>query len=167
MKLGEIARVARGVVTGNSKLFIMTRSEAAERHLERFVKPVLGGTSAFPKDGKPVVHDNPDRKVVLIANAREVAEFPALRAYLGENAPRLAAVRIAPIAATYVGIPKFVANPDGLVITNALYTVTPRQTMSAKEIVALVERLNGAMKIFPKPRVAERFTPRTLESLDI
>lgn len=167
MKLGEIARVARGVVTGNSKLYIMTRSEATQRQLDRFVKPVIGGAAAFPKDGKPIVRDVPDRKVLLIASVREVAEFPALRAYLGDNSPRLATVRIAPIAATYVGVPRFVTNPDGLVITNSLYTVTPRQTMTTKEVLALVERLNAAMEKLPKQRFAERYSPRTLEALEI
>lgn len=167
MKLGEIVRVARGVVTGNSKLFIMTRSEASERKLDRFVRPVLGGSSAFPKDGKPIVHDSPERKVVLIAGAHEISEFPALRSYLGDNAPRLATVRIAPIAVTYVGAPRFVANPDGLVITNALYTVTPRQSMSPKEILTLVERLNAGMKKLPQQRFAERYTPRSLEAIEI
>jgi hypothetical protein len=167
VKLGEIARVARGVVTGNRALYIMTREEAKERGLERFVKPVLGGSGAFPKSGKPVVRDIPTRQVLLVASTRDVAEFPTLRDYLGDVSPKVATVRIAPIAATYVGVPRFVANPDGMVITNSLYTVTPREEMSAKEIVVLVERLNAATARLPTPSSAARYTPRTLESLEI
>jgi hypothetical protein len=167
MKLGEIARVARGIVTGNRKLYIMTREEAKERDVEQFVKPVLGGSTAFPKTGKPVVRDSPDRHVLLVTSARDVNEFPALRAYLGDVAPKVASVRIAPIAATYVGVPRFVANPDGLVITNSLYTVTPRKKMTAKEIVALVEQLNAAMSKLPRALFGGRYTPRTLEAIEI
>ena len=167
MKLGEIARVARGVVTGNRALYIMTREEAKERGLERFVKPVLGGLTLFPKEGKPVVRDSPERKVVLVVSARDVEDFPVLRAYLNGASPKLATVRPAPIAASYVGTPRFVANPDGLVITNSLYGVTPRQDMNAKDIVAFVERLNAATAKMPKQRFAQRYTPRELEAIPI
>lgn len=167
MKLGEIARVARGVVTGNRALYIMTRERAIERGLERFVKPALGGSTAFPKDGKPIVRDGPARQVLLVASARDVAAFSALRKYLGDVSPKVATARIAPIAAAYVGVPRFVANPDGMVITNSLFTVTPRQEMNAKEILALVERLNAAMLRLPTPMFAARYTPRTLEALEL
>ena len=167
MKLGEIARVARGIVTGNRSLYIMTRAEAKERGLEQFVKPVLGGATAFPKSGKPVVRDSPDRLVLVIATTRDVDDFPALRAHFGETSPKVASVRVAPIAATYVGVPRFVSNPDGLVITNSLYTVTPRKSMNQKDIAALVDRLNVAMARLPKKGYAGRYTPKSLEALEI
>lgn len=167
MKLGEIARVARGCVTGNRALFIMSRAEAQERGLERFVKPVLGGSAAFPKTGKPVVHDSPERKVLLIATKRDVEQFSALRAYLGDVQPKLASVKAAPIAATYVGTPRFVSNPDGLVITNSLYTVWPRENLAPKDILAFVEQLNAAMGKLPTTRFASRYTPRELEALPV
>jgi hypothetical protein len=167
MKLGEIARVARGVVTGNRSLFILSRADARTLGLESFAKPVLASTRDFPKDGQAVVRDNPEREVVIIATRRDVEEHAALRAYLGQTAPKIGTFRPAPIAATYVGVPRFVANPDGLVITNALYTVTPRQSMTAEEILALVDQLNAAMSKRAKPRLAERFTPRELEGVGI
>ncbi len=145
----------------------MTREEAQERGLESFVKPVLGGSTAFPKNGKPVVRDAPTRKVLLIASARDAQEYPALRAYLGEIAPKVATVRVAPIAATYVGAPRFVANPDGLVVTNSLFTVTPRQSMTAEDILTLVERLNAAAARLSSSQFAGRYSPRTLEALEI
>lgn len=167
MKLGELARVARGVVTGNRSLFIMSRAQARERGIEAFAKPILGGSREFPKEGKAVVHDAADREVVIIATRRDVEQDANLRAYLGEVPPKLASVRPAPIAASYVGTPRFVANPDALVITNSLYTLTPRKDMSPKEILALVERLNAAMARRPKTRFADRFTPRELEQIEI
>lgn len=168
MKLGEIARVARGVVTGNRKLFVITREEAKNRGIERFCSPVLGGTMmTIPKDGKAVVRDSPDRHVIIIATQRDVEEFAPLREYLAGVKPRVATPRTAPIASTYTGVIRFVANPDGLVITNSLYTVKPRQPMTPKEIVALVERLNAASARIPKSRYSMRYTPRSLEQIEI
>ena len=69
---------------------------------------------------------------------------------------------------TYVGTPRFAANPDGLVVTNSFYTVTPRQPLTAKEVAALVERLNAAaVKSVRKGQYAERRTPRQMETLEV
>lgn len=167
MKLGDIAHVDRGISTGNRKLFIMTRADAKARGFEQFVRPVLNSARDFPKTGPAVVHDSPGREVVLLASARDVEQHPALRKYLGAVLPRVAIARPAPIAATYTGVPRFVANPDGLVITNSLYRLTPRQSMSGEEIQNLVDRLNAAMAKRPASRFAERWTPRQMEALDI
>lgn len=167
MKLGEIAHVDRGISTGNSALFIMTRARAHEYGLENFVRPVLNSVRDFPKSKPAVVHDHPDREVVLIASARDCAQHAALRAYLRGAVPRVAIVRTSPIAASYTGVPRFVENPDGLVITNSLYRVTPRPPMNKDEIHALVERLNTAMERRERARYAERWTPRQMESLEI
>ena len=167
MKLGEIARVSRGVATGNRALFVMTREQAKGRGIEAFVKPLLGGATGFPKEGRPVARDHPDREVIIVASRRDVEDNKALKAYLGDVQPRFASVRPAPIAVTYVGVPRFIANPDGLVITNSLFAVNPRQQMSPKEVLALVERLNAATGKWPKPRFAERYSPRQLEGAEV
>ena len=167
MILGDIARVTRGVVTGNAAMFIMSRERARDLGIERFTKPVIAGARAIPDTSPPIIRNSPSTSVVLLASRRDVEEHAELHAYLGSVAPRLASVRISPIAASYVGVPRFVANPDGLVITNALYAVTPRQEMSPKDILALVERLNDAMKKLPRTIYATRRTPRELESVKI
>jgi hypothetical protein len=167
MKLGEVIRVARGVVTGNATLFIMTRAEAQRRGIETFVRPILAGKREFPETGPSIVRDSPGRKVMLVASRRDVEQNANLAVYLAGVEPRLSAVRPAPMAVTYVGQPRFVANPDGLLITNALYTATPRQNMTPKEILDLVEQLNLAITSRAKPGPAKRFSPRTLEELMI
>lgn len=167
MKLGEVAHVDRGISTGNRKVFVMTRAEAHARGLEQFVRPVLNSARDFPKTGRAVVHDGPGREVVLLASARDVEQHPALKKYLGDVVPRVAIARSAPIAATYTGVPRFVENPDDLVVTNSLYRVTPRQPMSKGEVQTLVERLNAAMAKRPSSRFAERWTPRQMEALEI
>jgi hypothetical protein len=167
MKLGDVIRIARGVVTGNAALFIMTRAEAQRRDIEAFVKPILAGKREFPETGPSIVRDSPGRKVVLVASKRDVEQNANLAVYLAGVEPRLSAVRPAPMAVTYVGQPRFVANPDGLLITNALYTATPRQNMTPKEILDLVEHLNRAMTSQARPGFARRFSPRELEAVTI
>ncbi len=167
MKLGEVARVARGVVTGNHGLFIMSRERARELGIEVFAKPILSGTRDLPKSGAPIARDGDERSVMLVASRRDVEQHEKLRAYLNGVEPRVASVRIAPIAATYVGTPRFVCNPDGLVITNALYTVTPRQKLNDKEIFEFVRRLNTATEKWPRTRYSQRLTPRQFETVEI
>lgn len=167
MKLGEIAHVDRGISTGNRKLFVMARSEAQARSLEQFVRPVLNSSRDFPKSGRAVVRDNPGREVVLLASVHDVEKHTALRDYLGNTVPRIATARTAPIVATYTGSPRFAENPDGLVVTNSLYRVTPRQPMSTLEIQELVKRLNAAMSRRPASLTGERWTPRQMEDLEI
>lgn len=168
MKLGQLVRIARGVVTGNSALFVMTRAQAKERGIEAFVKPILAGKREFPTSGPAVVHNNKDRSVMLVASKRDVEQHPKLQAYLGEVTPKLATVRPSPIAVNYVGHPHFVANPDGLLITNALFTATPLQNMGPEDVLKLVDRLNHAMAARAKgSKFAERFTPRGLEQLEV
>ncbi|MGH7660295.1 MAG: hypothetical protein ACRENA_05165 [Vulcanimicrobiaceae bacterium] len=167
MKLGDIANVGRGISTGNRALFIMTRRQARDHELENFVRPVLNSVRDFPKSGRAVVHDHPDRQVVLIVSARDCEQYTAVRTYLRDVVPRVSIVRTSPIAASYTGIPRFVENPDGLVITNSLYRVTPRHSMSTEQIRDLVARLNAAMGRRSPAQRAERWTPRQMESLEI
>jgi len=93
-RLGEVARVSRGVVTGNSALFIMTRDQAKGRGIEAFTKPVLGGSRAFPKNGPPVIRDNLMNDVVIVASRRDVDDYPKLKDYLGDAASPASTPRI-------------------------------------------------------------------------
>lgn len=104
---------------------------------------------------------------MTVASRRDVEQHAGLRAYLAGVEPRVANARSAPIAATYVGTPRFVFNPDGLVITNSLYTVTPRQKLSDRETLELVDRLNRAAEQWPRTRFLQRLSPRQFEAVDI
>jgi hypothetical protein len=167
MKLGQLVRVARGVVTGNAALFVITRAQAKEHGIEAFVKPILAGKREFPTSDPAVIRNSSDRMVMVIASQRDLEQNPELRAYLRDVRPKLATARPAPIAVNYVGRPRFIANPDGLLITNALYTATPLQNLTSAEILKLVERLNRAMEALPKTRFVTRFSPREMEQIEI
>ena len=143
----------------------MTRAQAGERGLEAFVRPVIASARDLPRADAPIVRDSQNKLVVLIASKRDVEAHQHLREYLGSRVPRIAAVNPPPIATTYVGVPYFVANPDGLVVTNSLYCVRPRQILSNSEVLSLVARLNSAAaKLTKKPGL--RYSPRSLEGLD-
>lgn len=167
MRLGEIARVARGVVTGDAAHFIVSRAEAKRLGIESFTRPVLRSARETAKDRPAVVYDAPDREVIIIAAKRDIDQNPKLKEYLGEMRPRVANVRPSPIAVTYVGVPRFVANPDGLIVTNALFTVTPRKNMTSEDIVALVQRLNDAVSRFDSSGKGKRRSPREIEDIEI
>jgi len=165
MKLGEVARVSRGLVTGNSKLFVMSREKARRRGLDRFVRPVIAGAREIRATTE--VRDSSDRLVVLLATPRDVETYPALRDYLGDTIPRIGTSGTAPIVATYVGVPHFAANPDGLVVLNSLYRVNPRTTLSPGEIGDLVAKLNVAAAKWPTSRLTSRRSPAEFEALEL
>ena len=170
LRLGEIARVSRGLSTGNALLYIMTREKAKTHKLLSFVRPIITSAREFPITGPAIVQDNPKVKVILLTNTNEINANPALQNYLGTAPPcRLSSssTDAAPILATYVGIPRFVANPDSLLVNNSLYKVKPFKEMDPEEIRLLVDSLNLAVANLPKQRYAERWTPTQVESLVI
>lgn len=166
MRLGDLARVSRGIATGSRKLYVMTRAEAKERNLERFVRPALVSARELPRWGDPVIRDTSTLNVVLLASKRDIEEYPTLSEYLGDSIPRIASVHASPVISTYTGVPYFVANPDGLIVTNALYCVRPRQSLGDSEIFDLVLRLNDAAAKLPRTTGA-RYSPRALEKLNL
>lgn len=167
MKLGDVATVSRGITTGNRKLFVMTRPEARSRGLEKYVRPIVHSARELSQRGNAVVTDHPERLVVVIASVRDYEQDTALRKYLGDEPPRVRSGGSAPIAATYVGTPRFAENPDDLVVMNSLYRISPRQPMTREQIQKLVERLNHATSKLAQRRFAERWTPRQMEALEI
>lgn len=165
MKLGELVRVNRGVATGNAGLFVMSRKLATERHIEAFVRPVISGASEVK--AADVIHDHPDRSVVLLATPRDVEAHPALGAYLNGTIPRVGSTGPSPIVATYVGVPHFAANPDELVVLNNLFRVTPRVALRPKELFELVARLNHAARAWKTNVHTNRWTPSEFHVLDV
>jgi hypothetical protein len=165
MKLGEIARVSRGLVTGNTSLFVMTREQAAQHGIDRFVRPVING--AREVKASAVLRDRPDRLVVLLATPGDLETYPELRIYLGGTVPRIGTAAASPIVATYVGMPHFAANPDELVVLNSLYRVTPRRSLSSKETSDLVHRLNAAARGWQSEGGTGRRSPAEFQALEI
>ncbi len=168
MTLGDVARVHRGAVTGGNRYFVMSRREAEERGLAKYVRPVLASADeVFKSDG--VLMASSAEKVVL-APPRSVdlnlEDSEPLRRYLHEGerlgVPSgyvcshrnpwwfIAFKEPPPIVATYMARqqPMFAANPDGVLILNVLHGVYPRQRLSSLEVRKLVSALNSSRETF-------------------
>lgn len=167
MKLGDIARVSRGIVTGDRKTFVMTRDEARARGVENFVHPIIDGARDMPSAEHAVIVNTTSRLVVLLATPNDVATTPALKEYLREKLPKVSSFKPSPIVATYVGPPRFAENPENLVVLNSLYCVRPKRQLSAKELAELVRRLNAASARLPANRFASRRSPSDFNALEI
>lgn len=188
--LGSLFRVHRGVATGANGYFLMTKAEARARGLERWVRPAItSAAEILESDG--VVHDSPERKVVLDLPADlDRAAEPAVDAYLasGEAAGidqrylcahrrlwwRLGLGAPAPIVVSYMArqAPLFALNPDGLALINIGHGLYPRAPMSEHESADLVRELNGRRDQFAGAGRTyhgglEKFEPREVESLSI
>ncbi len=167
MKLGEIAHVSRGIVTGDRKVFVMTRDDAKERGIEAFVHPIVDGAREIPNSAHPVISSNSSRLVVLLATPNDVATIPALKAYLGDRTPKVSSFKPSPIVVTYVGAPRFAENPENLVVLNSLYCVRPKKQLTPKELTELVQRLNTMSARLPVDRLASRRSPSDFDAFDI
>jgi hypothetical protein len=167
MKLGEIAHISRGIVTGDRKVFVMTRDEAATRGIEAFVYPIIDGAREIPDAEQPSLSDNPSRLVVLLATRTDVEATPALKAYLDEKRPKVASFKPSPIVVTYVGTPRFAGNLENLVVLNSLYCVRPKKQLTAKQIMELVRNLNAVCARLTVSRFAQRRSPSDFNALEI
>lgn len=193
VRLGEIARVHRGIVTGANKFWVRKPEDA-----EGLGVPVVAHAREISSlDGSI---DDPSRLSVLIAlpndlntldgrqrrTAQRIIE-EGLR--LGIDQGYTAKARkhwwsipirgAAPILMTYMGRkpPTFVSNPKGCRNLNVIHGIYPKAKMSSGAISALVEYLNseaacvegrtyagGLMKLEPKE--AEKIIVPSLQKLE-
>jgi len=187
--IGTLFRVSRGQVTGANSFFVMTRTEARQRGIERFCVPLVSSADEiFSAAG--TLRDGPERKVGLsIPKETNLAKYPALAAYLraGEAAKvqngYIASRRrpwysitfpCPPIVATYMARqpPFFALNPDGLGLLNVAHGLHPRRRLSSRTLDRVVELLNAARASFVgRGRTyhggLEKFEPREMEAIPL
>ena len=193
--LRSVARVHRGVATGDNGFFVLSRQEAAARELLPWCRPAITrAEEILSADG--VIRDTPERRLLLVA-PRDVDRraHPALDAYLrsGEQ-PRtgkppvaegylashrkpwwyLGPVAAPAIVASYMArqAPAFAYNPDGLVLLNIAHGLYPHQPLSAAQLMSLVQELNAARHTFSGHGRTyqgglEKFEPREMEELSV
>lgn len=193
--LRSVARVHRGVATGDNSFFVLSRQEAAARELLPWCRPAITrAEEILSADG--IIRDSPERRLLLVA-PRDVDRraHPALDAYLrsGEQ-PRkgkspvaagylashrkpwwyLGPVAAPAVVASYMArqAPAFAYNPDGLVLLNIAHGLYPHQPMSAAQLVSLVQQLNAARHTFSGHGRTyqgglEKFEPREMEELAV
>jgi methylase of polypeptide subunit release factors len=169
IRLGDVARVHRGAVTGCNDFFVIRHGEAAERGLLKYVRPVL--TSAVDVlESKGEIRSTALRYVVL-APPKDIdltsRDAEALVAYLAEGERRGVPDRYvcshrkpwwyvgfsakpAPIVATYMARqpPTFAANPDGVLILNVLHGIFPNRHLQRRDVMRFVDALNASRPAF-------------------
>lgn len=194
VRLGEIARVHRGEVSGGNDFFVLTREQAAKLCILEWCKPAITeGIEIL--DGGGVVRDEASRRVIL-APPRDVDRkaHPALDRYLKRGERRQPGEDVAlahryiasrrrpwwflgrlpapPIVASYMARrpPAFALNPDRLVLLNIAHGLWPVEQMPDERLTELVAVLNAAAAGFRgKGRTyhggLEKFEPREMEAL--
>jgi adenine-specific DNA-methyltransferase len=195
IRLGDLVRVHRGLVTGANDFFILTRDRAQELSIQHWCRPVISGAEEVLASGG-VVRDSPQRKLLLtIPRDVDRSAHPELDAYLrrGEaptgDRPAIRDRYIArhrrpwwylgdatppPVVATYMARqpPFFARNPDRLAVVNIAHGLYPRRQMSEAQLGALVDTLNGGREHFRGSGRTyhgglEKFEPREMEALSV
>lgn len=193
-RLGDIARVHRGQVTGANRFFVMTRERATDLGLLEWCRPVITAAEDV-LDAGGVIRDTPSRKVLLCPpKALDRKAHPSLDRYLrlGESCqqgesialmdryvPRhrspwwhLGKIPAPPIVASYMArrAPAFALNPDRLALLNIGHGLWPKEDLSELELKELVSHLNAMSAGFRGGGRTyhgglEKFEPREMEAL--
>lgn len=195
LRLGDIARVHRGQVTGGNKFFLISRSRARELGVEAWCKPAISSAEEILDSGG-VVRDAPERRLLLAVPGNvDRKAHPHLDRYLRRGERRRgneAAVKLGyvasrrnpwwnlgrldapPIVASYMArrAPVFALNPDGLVLLNVAHGVWPTVELSEEQLELLVQHLNLHRETFRGQGRTyhgglEKFEPREMEALVI
>ena len=195
VRLGDIARVHRGQVTGGNSFFALTRDQARRLGVEQWCRPAITSAEEILDSGG-VVRDSADRKLVLsVPPQLDRKQHPALDRYLrrgerrhGDKPPinrgyvasrrrpwwNLGRLEAPPIVASYMArrAPVFALNPDGLVVLNVAHGVWPTLELDAAKLAEFVDHLNAHRETFRGQGRTyhgglEKFEPREMEGIII
>jgi len=194
IRLGDIARVHRGQVTGANGFFVMARERAKDLGLLEWCRPVITAAEEV-LDASGVIRDTAKLKVLLCPPKElDRRAHPALDRYFrqGEHrrqgetvalmeryVPRhrtpwwhLGKIPAPPIVASYMArrAPAFALNPDRLALLNIGHGLWPKEKLSERELEELVSHLNALSAGFRGGGRTyhgglEKFEPREMEAL--
>jgi adenine-specific DNA-methyltransferase len=185
IRLGDLARVHRGTVTGQNDFFAMTRAQAEERGLTRWARPAITSAAEIMISGGALLDSRERRVVIDLPADLDRTAHPAADVYLrageADGVPdryvcshrrpwwRLGLGEPPPIVATYMArqAPVFALNPDRLVLLNIGHGIWPKDGVDPRE---LVERLTMARQSFAGAGRTyhgglEKFEPGEMEAL--
>lgn len=189
VRLGELVRVSRGVVTGHNAFFVLRPSSAAALGLEPWTTPVLSDAHEVLKASGVVRRTDSTR--LLLAPPRTIdLDAPScepLRRYLAQGL-RLGVperyicshrrpwwyvgAKHPAVVATYMARqpPAFALNPCRMAILNVLHGFYPRVDMDDEQLAGLVGYLNAHRAMLrghgrTYQGGLEKFEPREMEAL--
>jgi predicted RNA methylase len=189
-RLGFIARVHRGLVTGSNEFFVLTRKRAGELGIAEWCRPAISSAEEILRSGG-VIRDRPERRLLLDVPANvDRSAYPRLDAYLrrGEQPngaepaisqryiPRhrrpwwyLGRITPPPIVASYMArqAPSFALNPNRLALLNIAHGIYPRENISPARLVAALNAIRDTFRGSGRTYHGglEKFEPREMESL--
>jgi len=188
--LSDIARVHRGVVTGNNRFFVLERARAKSLGIMEHCRPAVTSARQILSAGG-VVRERDTTCVVLDLHADlDIDSHPELRAYLESGQElqvdrgyvashrkpwwRIGIGKPAPIIASYMArqAPVFALNPDGLALINIAHGIFPHKAVAKKGLKALVHVLNSSRDRYRGSGRTyhgglEKFEPGEMEALPI
>ncbi|MBI3973965.1 MAG: hypothetical protein HY332_22025 [Chloroflexi bacterium] len=193
VRLRQVARVHRGVVTGANDFFILTPEQAHEHGVAEWCRPAITrGEEVLESNG--IVRAGPGRRLLLdLPRDIDRRAHPRLDAYLRKGgiaeagkvpitqryiASRrrpwwyLGTLPAPPIVVSYMArqAPVFALNPDRLAVVNIAHGLYPTKPLTEDQLAALVEYLNRVRDSFRGSGRTyhgglEKFEPGALEAL--
>jgi len=197
VKLGDVARVHRGIVTGGNDFFVLSRHQAEGLGLLRFCRPAITrAKEIFDAAGSGVIRRGENTKLVVDIPADiDRSVFERVDAFLRRGEAALDGVRPVsegyicghrrpwwrlgigsppPIVASYMArqAPAFALNPDGLIPLNIAHGIYPLTPTSDDDLQRLVRNLNELRHLYRGAGRTyhggmEKFEPRELEALPL
>jgi hypothetical protein len=194
-RLGDVAKVHRGVATGANDYFVLKKPDAQQLGIDAWCVPVISSGKEIIESGG-IIRDCPERKVILaVLSNPDRGSDEKLEEYLRAGERRhngqpavcerylarhrrpwwnLGIPKPPPIVATYMARqpPSFAYNADQLLITNIALGIYPEFRMSESELLELVTQLNRRRQEFAGlgrtyQGGLEKFEPKEMEDLPI
>lgn len=186
IQLGDVAEVHRGMVTGANSYFVMSRDEARERGLMKFVRPVLTSAREVINSGGQIRAEEIVNVVLAPPKDVDLSREPELASYLKEGSRKgvpetyvcshrkpwwyMAFKAAPPMVVTYMArqTPTFATNADGIAILNVLHGIHPRTELI--DLSGFVSKLNCARATYQDAgRIyhggLQKLEPREMENL--
>jgi len=157
--LGSIARVHRGVATGDNGFFVLPREQGRRLGLEPWLVPCVHRARILQECGGRLSAAHCSHGLLRLPD--ELPDSLELRSYLahGESCGvptrylcahrrswwRLGGKPPPPVVVTYMARrpPSFAVNPDGCALVNIAHGIYPREPMEPGRLEALVDWLNN------------------------
>lgn len=180
VRLGDLFRVSRGVVTGDNAYFVVRDDDELATSMGARAVPVVARATDVPKTGR--IEARTLRKRLLQLDGQEDADYLRLGHERGVDQRYVCSHRNpwyqvtfkpAPVLATYMrrGRPRFALNPDACANLNTVHGLHPKRELSANQLVRIVKYLNTGKLYGDQGRQYQgglvKYEPHDMEDIEI